>query len=108
MNLWSLDPQYEYVDRKIIESCFELENRGFISRYFRNKQVTCDDYVIFVCFFLFYSNKDILTILLAMIGLKSNLFISKEQVDLFVSTYSLYMNGINDMDYLYAILSEYI
>lgn len=73
---------------------------------------SCDDFVLFVCFFLFYHNEYIISILLIIAGVNSNLMITKEKVNQFLDCFNIDKYLLKDLDeYLeiYKItLPEYI
>lgn len=54
---------------------------------------------MFILFFLFYGISQITTVLLAMNGVNSNLFISKEQIVNFFQVYGLDINQFDIIDY---------
>lgn len=86
-----------------LELYFEPENSGFIKYFFIENTVSCNDFVLFVCFFLFHSNDEILSILLSMIGVTSNILITKEQINKFTKVYnfdnSIYVENLTKIEY---------
>lgn len=102
----------EYVNRMVIESLFKPRNSNFVSKFFTDIEVSCDDFVLFVCFFLFYHNEYIISILLIIAGVNSNLMITKEKVNQFLDCFNIDKYLLKDLDeYLeiYKItLPEYI
>lgn len=98
LTLWHKHPELDYVFRREIEICFLPENRAFVTHFFIDEHVNCNEFVLFVCFFLFYSNEDIVNILISMIGVNSNLFITKEQVKKFFFDYNIDRDKYPDLD----------
>lgn len=96
----------------VIESLFKPRNSNFVSKFFTDIEVSCDDFVLFVCFFLFYHNEYIISILLIIAGVNSNLMITKEKVNQFLDCFNIDKYLLKDLDeYLeiYKItLPEYI
>lgn len=86
-----------FVDRLDIEKHFNLRNRKFIQLFFLDKNVSCNEYVLFVCFFLFYRNEDILSLLISISGTNSNLFITKEQINKFFEIYEINERYFQDL-----------
>lgn len=78
-----------YIDRSDVENHFKLRNRKFVQFFFVDKNVSCNEYILFVCFFLFYRNEDILSLLISISGANSNLFITKEQINKFFEIYEI-------------------
>lgn len=103
LTLWYKHPELDYVHRREIEICFLPEHRAIVSRFFIDEHVNCDEFVIFVCFFLFYSNEDILNVLISMIGVNSFLFITKDQVNDFFLIYGIDKSLYKDLDHTLSL-----
>lgn len=83
-----------------------------MSNFFLQDRVDCNDFVLFVCFFLFYPIEDILNILISMIRINSKLFITQEQVNQFFETFNLDIYKYDELRYVLDLskptLPEYI
>lgn len=97
LTLWSRNPEKNSILKVDMESYFQPENRGFIRYFFPENTISCNDFVLFVCFFLFYSTDDILSVLLAMCGVTSNLLITKEQINRFLYYYGYDSVNFSDL-----------
>lgn len=95
--MWSKDSDKNGISKVEMESYFDPENRGFIRHFFTDTSISCNDFVLFVCFFLFYNADDILTVLLAMCGITSNLMITKEQVNRFLINFGFNCNRFEEL-----------
>lgn len=100
LNIWSKNRDVNYVNISDIALLFRTKSQGYINHFFVDEKVSCNEFILFVCFYLFYSNEEILTILVAMSGVSSKLYISKEQVDQFFVNYTLEKSKFKELDYI--------
>lgn len=74
--MWSNHPDLSYLPKQEILLHFSPRFRDIVHYFFR-QQVSCNDYVLFVCLFLFFDIPQLITILLTMARVYSNIFITE-------------------------------
>lgn len=74
--MWSNHPDLSFLPKPEILLHFPPRFRDILD-YFFHQQVSCNDYVLFVCLFLFFDIPQLLTILLTVCKVYSNLFITE-------------------------------
>lgn len=92
LSLWKEHTENNYVLKSTILKLFKKECENYISYFFVDDKVSCNDYVLFICFFLFYNTVDIVTVLVSICGATSNLLITKDKMDLFFKLFSIEKN----------------
>lgn len=112
LNIWLKHPKINYIYKSELEACFKPKNRGFVNHFFLSDEINCNDYILFVCFFLFYHKVDIISVLIAMSGVNSNLLITREKINNFLFMYDLNLKDYKDLEYFLSVsideISEYI
>lgn len=112
LNIWLKHPKINYIYKSELEACFKPKNRGFVNHFFLSDEINCNDYILFVCFFLFYHKVNIINVLIAMSGVNSNLLITREKINNFLFMYDLNLKDYKDLEYFLSVsvdeISEYI
>lgn len=110
--MWSIHQERDYVLKNDLLEHFKKESKGFVNHFFQNNHIECNDYILFVCFFLFYSIPDIVSVLIAMCGVNSNIIITKEKIDVFFHYFDLNISEdkslLKVMDNTRRAYTEYI
>lgn len=112
LSFWFKNKNINFVNRISLELNFKLQTRKIITLFFIDEKISVDDYILFVCFFTFFSYEDIVSLMVSMIGISSKLFITKEQLNLFFVKYGLDRNEFGDLNKVLYLtkpsLPEYI
>lgn len=108
VRFWITDTNITYVHLTKIMVFFKPDYCGFLELFFKNDRVEFDDFFLFICAFLFFDNDMIISLLLSMIGIHSNIFITALQIDEFCK--KVYLNDLYNIivdDLLPTDFAEY-
>lgn len=97
LGLWSCNPELDHVPLDRLISHFPDEYSGLLKSFFSNPRILCSDYIVFVCFFVFYDVPQIVPVFLTMSHILSNVFVSQEQLYSFFTKFGLNKDDYNDL-----------
>lgn len=101
LKMWHEDESVNTVSIVSLLTMFSSKYHGIITHFFQNGPVIYRMFFNFVSMITFFTPSHILTLLLSMIKVYSNVFITVDQINSFISDYSLNKNVYEDvMKYL--------
>lgn len=95
--MWNRDTSLPYVPLALFQMKLPTEYHGFLKLFFEDDRIEVSDYILFICLFLFFPSSNIISVMLCMSGIYSNLFINVIQLQTFFESFLLSFDSYQNL-----------